>query len=249
MTTRERLTRKLDKREEWAKKAAAGDRIASGIPMGQPILVGHHSEGHARRDAERIASHMQHGVEETRLAEHHESKADGLARQLEHNIYSDDADALAALETRIADREAQATIWTDLNKAWRKAKGDPATFATLAGISEAEAQATANGIAAAYSWEKQPIPSWQLSNLRANIRRDRERIEEIKTRAARSEQAEQAGGVTVEMASHGYCRITFAEQPDRAILDALKAAGFRWAAGSWLGYHASLPEDVRALIT
>jgi hypothetical protein len=29
-------------------------RIADNIPFGQPILVGHHSERHARKDAERI---------------------------------------------------------------------------------------------------------------------------------------------------------------------------------------------------
>lgn len=34
----------------------AGRRLADSIPLGQPILIGHHSERRARRDAERIAS-------------------------------------------------------------------------------------------------------------------------------------------------------------------------------------------------
>jgi hypothetical protein len=33
------------------------------IPFGQPILVGHHSEGRARRDQGRIESGMRAGVE------------------------------------------------------------------------------------------------------------------------------------------------------------------------------------------
>jgi protein-L-isoaspartate O-methyltransferase len=37
--------------------------IADNIPFGQPILVGHHSERHARRDAERIESGMRRAVQ------------------------------------------------------------------------------------------------------------------------------------------------------------------------------------------
>ena len=48
-----------------ADAAAAQERvkeITSGIPLGQPILVGHHSERHARRDAERIERGMEKAV-------------------------------------------------------------------------------------------------------------------------------------------------------------------------------------------
>ncbi len=41
---------------ESAERSAAA--IADGIPLGQPILVGHHSERHARRDAEKIENGM-----------------------------------------------------------------------------------------------------------------------------------------------------------------------------------------------
>ena len=36
--------------------------ITDGIPFGQPILVGHHSEKHARRDAEKIENGMRKAV-------------------------------------------------------------------------------------------------------------------------------------------------------------------------------------------
>jgi hypothetical protein len=45
---------------EHAKRAV--DAIAQHIPFGQPILVGHHSERHARRDAERIENGMRRAV-------------------------------------------------------------------------------------------------------------------------------------------------------------------------------------------
>jgi protein-L-isoaspartate O-methyltransferase len=45
---------------EQARKAVAS--VADGIPLGQPILVGHHSERHARRDADKIESGMRRAV-------------------------------------------------------------------------------------------------------------------------------------------------------------------------------------------
>ena len=48
----ERFEEYSDKREAEAHRAkAAVDAIADGIPLGQPILVGHHSERRARRHA------------------------------------------------------------------------------------------------------------------------------------------------------------------------------------------------------
>jgi len=50
-----------------------------GIPLGQPILVGHHSERRARRDAERIDNGIRRMVEEHELADHHRAVAAGIA--------------------------------------------------------------------------------------------------------------------------------------------------------------------------
>ena len=59
----ERFETYSEKRLADAERAKAGvDRIADGIPLGQPILVGHHSERHARRDAEKIENGMRKAV-------------------------------------------------------------------------------------------------------------------------------------------------------------------------------------------
>ena len=252
MTRRDRLEAKLEKCEEWAGKAdarsasafARADRIADTIPFGQPILVGHHSEAHARADQTRIHNAMDKGCAEANLADYHESKATGLARQLKTTVFSDDDNAIEALEGRMARHEATAAGWIALNKAWRKSKGDVATFAGLASISVETAQVIANGIATAYSWEKQPIPAYQLTNMRARIRTDRERIEQIKVQQARAEKAEQAGGVVIEGTGE-WVRVTFAEKPGRDILDALHAAEFQWGAGSWVGRRVNLPTCIQ----
>lgn len=65
----ERLQARSDKHARA--RDAANDRaeaISDRIPFGQPILVGHHSERRARRDAERIHRSMDQAVAEDRLA-------------------------------------------------------------------------------------------------------------------------------------------------------------------------------------
>lgn len=60
---------------ETARKAVAA--IADNIPFGQPILVGHHSEKHARRDAERIENGMRKAVRMWETSGYWKSRAAG----------------------------------------------------------------------------------------------------------------------------------------------------------------------------
>lgn len=245
-TRRERLEAKVAKRHEWAQKRreeadarfAGVQRICDSIPMGQPILVGHHSERHARADQRRIHNGMSAGVAAQAMASHHEAKAGGLADQLERNIYSDDEDAPDRLSARIEELKAKRERMKASNTAYRKG---PAAWAAFLGVSaEREAELRAK-IEADYSWGRQPHPAYAMQNLGANIRRLEKRLADVTARAARMEQAH-AAGVLIEGAD--YVRVTFPEKPDSSILDALRAAGFRWSGGSWLGYRANLPESV-----
>lgn len=63
--------------EEADAAHAVVERITSGIPLGQPILVGHHSEKHARRDAERIDSAMRKAVNAFETADYWKRRAAG----------------------------------------------------------------------------------------------------------------------------------------------------------------------------
>ncbi|WP_380156291.1 DUF3560 domain-containing protein [Kineococcus sp. R86509] len=66
----DRLDERAQRHEQVAAdRYAAARGIADGIPLGQPILVGHHSEGRARRDAARMGAHMDASVEHTDAAE------------------------------------------------------------------------------------------------------------------------------------------------------------------------------------
>ncbi|MFB8236131.1 DUF3560 domain-containing protein [Kitasatospora purpeofusca] len=57
----------------------AARAIGDGIPMGQPVLRGHHSEGRHRRDLERIDNGMRRSIEEQGRAEYHADRAAAAA--------------------------------------------------------------------------------------------------------------------------------------------------------------------------
>jgi hypothetical protein len=84
----ERAEVKADRLDDLStRRAQDGDRaqnavhaIADGIPFGQPILVGHHSERHARKDAEKIEKGMRRAVEMWKAAEYWQSRAKGAIR-------------------------------------------------------------------------------------------------------------------------------------------------------------------------
>lgn len=82
--SQERAKAKAERYEEWADKARQrsdeaferSNNAVAGIPLGQPILVGHHSEGMHRAAIKKSWAAMDKSVEEMHKAEAHESKAE-----------------------------------------------------------------------------------------------------------------------------------------------------------------------------
>lgn len=253
MTRRERLEAKIEKRREWAGKAVVrgeqhrkvSDQLVEHIPFGQPILVGHHSENAHRRTLERSRNHMFKWVEENALARHHESKAAGLEDQLERCIFSDDDNAIEAIETRMKTNEARRERMKLVNRLYRK--GDAEGLAKL-GFNYATLKANLEA-PGTYSWCRIPHPSYELTNLGARIRADKERIEHIRRLNARRAEVEAAPeGLVIKDHGNGYASVTFAEKPARIILSDLKTAGFHWSSGCWYGRTAAIPASVHKLL-
>lgn len=96
-----------DKREADAHRAAAAvDAIADSIPLGQPILIGHHSERHARRDAEKIENGMRKAVKMWETSQYWTDRAAGAIR---HAKYKERPDVRARrIKTLEADERKQA---------------------------------------------------------------------------------------------------------------------------------------------
>lgn len=84
----DRAMERADRFDEYSEKRAeeaevtrnSVDQLANAIPLGQPILVGHHSEKRARKDAERIENGMRKSLKLWRTAQYWERRAEGALR-------------------------------------------------------------------------------------------------------------------------------------------------------------------------
>lgn len=121
---------------ESAQKAVA--QIADGIPMGQPILIGHHSDRRARKDAERIESGMRRAVKMWDQASYWQDRAAGALRNAKYKelpsvrarrIKTLEAD-LRKAQRNVADATKSIARWkliTDKPEAFKKPSGEPVT--------------------------------------------------------------------------------------------------------------------------
>ena len=248
-TRRERLTNKLQKRIEWADarednataKINAAVDMTKVIPFGQPILVDHYSAKSHRSLLTRSDNKMRSGIEDHKMAEHHREKAAGLEAQLDGCIFSDDHDAVEQIEAKIAELNAERERWKAYNASCRKGQAnldllDEHQKADMLSIMRVTSYNVGKGGS---------CPAYKLQNLGANIRRYEQRLVSVKARAARTEQAEQSEDGIVITQRNGWTCVTFAEKPERSVLNDLKAAGYRWRNGSWQG-TAELPASAHA---
>lgn len=265
MTYRERRERKAERYREWAdkrdKKSAAAfgtaDRISSFIPMGQPILVGHHSEKRHRRDLDRIDSGMRNGIEHAKKADSFRSRADNIEAAADRAIYDDDPDAIERLEEKLAklegERERNKTFnkthafigesrW-DRNGKVGKIIGKRTGFVTVEyqdGTTEEAPRARVHPA----------LSSYVASNLSGVIGNTRKRLEYLKKNRDNDavRETREAGGATIAKNANGWLEVAFPEKPDREVLDELRAAGFYWDRKRccWFGHPDKLPQRYAA---
>lgn len=84
-TRAERFEEYSERRAEDAERAReAVSRIADNIPLGQPILVGHHSEKRARKDAEKIENGMRRAVKMWETSQYWQDRAKAAIRHAKY---------------------------------------------------------------------------------------------------------------------------------------------------------------------
>lgn len=88
--------------------------VVSGIPFGQPILVGHHSERAHRRALDNSMNAMRKSVEASEKAEYYHRKAEAAANN--DAIYTEDDDAEERLKAKIAKLERLQELMKSSNK-------------------------------------------------------------------------------------------------------------------------------------
>jgi hypothetical protein len=200
-------------------------RIADGIPFGQPILVGHHSERRARRDAERIHNGFGKAFELARESKDLDRRADAAERSTA--VSSDDPDAVAKLREKLEEEKAAHELVLAANK---KLRAGASLDEVAAGLPWDEARRRLEII---LSLGNRTIP---VANGTANIRRLEKRIAELEAKASRGpREPERYGDIVVDELDNRV-RVEFPGKPDEACRNALKGSGFRWSpsAGRWV---------------
>jgi len=156
-------------------------------------------------------------------------------------IMAGDADAIDRLAVKIANAERSQERMKEANKAIR-------THAKSGHAHQVEAL-MALGFTETQSIElikpdfcgRIGFANYQLTNNNANIRRMKDRLEQIsKAQATEVQSVECVNGVTLEDdAPSNRVRLYFPGKPDEAIRTELKANGFRWAPsiGAWQAYR------------
>ncbi|MBW5287777.1 DUF3560 domain-containing protein [Burkholderia gladioli] len=194
--------------------------MASAIPFGQPILVGHHSEGRDRRYRARV-----HATFGKAFALH--DQAAELNRRAaavgKGGISSDDPEAIDKLRAKLADMEERHERMKRTNALIRRE--DRAGLERMGYSREA--------IDALFRPDyrgRAGFASYELTNSSANIRRVRDRIAALEKMAERTDREEQGQGYTYrEDVDDNRAVFLFDGKPEKAVRDLLKRNAFVWS--------------------
>lgn len=180
---------KAERYQGYADNAASRSQSASDaahalsdmIPLGQPILVGHHSEGRARRDADRIHNGHRKAIDESRRSDYWQVRANHAASN--RSISSYDPDAIDKLRSKLVQLEAERDGMKAINAAFKRAglvKGGKITAELIEAAAqhvELSERSRANLLTMhRFGWE---TAVFDLSHINANIRRYRQRLEAL----------------------------------------------------------------------
>ena len=208
--------------------------MASIIPMGQPILVGHYSEKRDRNYRARIWRTQDRCLELQRKAEYFRQKAASVGTG---GISSDNPDAIEQLRAKVAKLEAVQERMKQANAIIRKHKEQATAVPELIALGMDEARAYA--LLKPDFCGRIGFPAYALQNNNANIRRIKERIASlgvVQERANLDDKEHDCGSYrVVECYSDNRVRVFFPGKPSETVRGALKSNGFKWSreAGAW----------------
>lgn len=229
---------RAEARADAAYKRADMSEAATGIPFGQPILVGHHSEARHRRTIEKARRAMEATIAESKRADELRARAEAVGTG---GVSSDDPEAIAKLTAQLEQAERNQEQMKAANKIIRKWSAKGVTHETtgpdfdgiaaeLAAIGPAFTPAnvrnlltpTVGGIGFA---------SFSLTNNNANIARLKKRIAVLTAAAQRVTKTHSFQGVcdVIENAEENRVQFRFPGKPDADTRAILKSHGFKWA--------------------
>ncbi|KVP19767.1 DUF3560 domain-containing protein [Burkholderia ubonensis] len=194
--------------------------MASAIPFGQPILVGHHSEGRDRRYRARV-----HATFGKAFALHDQAaELDRRAAAVgKGGISSDDPEAIDKLRAKLADMEERHDRMKRTNTLIRR--NDRAGLERMG--------YTADAIDKLFRPDyrgRAGFAPYELTNSSANIRRVRDRIAALEKIAERTDREEAGEGYTYrEDVEDNRAVFLFDAKPEKPVRDLLKRNAFVWS--------------------
>lgn len=201
---------------------SSAKEMASGIPLGQPILVGHHSERGDRRYRDKIHNTYGKAFEKMDKAKYYEDKAESI----ENNdaIFSDDPQALQKLTDKLNGLKTVQDFMKAANKCLKK--GDKEAFLKLEFGTESLWEQL-NTVGCVHG---KGFPHYKLINNNANIRRIEQRITQLKRLETRQSVDQTINGVRIyENREADRLQVVFSGKPEAEVRKQLKANGFRWS--------------------
>lgn len=205
-------------------------QISDMIPLGQPILVGHHSEGRHRRDIKRIDNGMRKSIECDKKAAYYEAKVDNLENG--KNIYSDDPEAVTKLKEKIEKAQKTQEIMKAANTIVRKLlkKGTPYDPELLKNLGEVVGSKSAEKLLEPDFCGGYGFAGYMLTNNNANITRMKKRVLELQLASEEETKSYMIGEAEiVENVEENRLQVLFPGKPDEETRKRLKMYGFRWA--------------------
>ena len=201
--------------------------MASVIPFGQPILIGHHSEGRDRRYRARIGQNFTKGSDLLKKADYYARRAESTNNGA---ISADDPDAAKKLRARIETLKTVQERMKAANAAIRKHRkaGPEAQRAALESIGFTAEQA-AELLKPDFAGRLGFAP-YELTNNNATIKRLEDRLKALeKAQDLEDRTTDYAWGSVRENKESNRIQFLFNGKPDEKTRQLMKANGFRWA--------------------
>jgi len=243
----ERRENRIERYQELAEKHeinsdnlhSRAESMASVIPFGQPILVGHHSEGRDRNYRARITNTFKKSFQEQEKANYYKEKAATAASNTA--IFSDDPEAVTLLKEKIAGLERNQEAMKIGNKIINRKSGT---------VEEKIVELIAAGFSEKIATEllepdfcgRTGFPGFELTNNNANIRRLKERLAHLQKQETQETTEKEINGIRiVDNVEDNRLQIFFPGKPSEEIRGKLKSWGFRWSpmVGAWQRHRSN----------
>ncbi len=199
MNRKERQEARAERYRQFAENAEkkatdafnAGSAAVENIPLGQPILVGHHSEKAHRRALDRSNSAMMRCVHESEKAAYYRQKAEAVENN--DNIYLGDDDAIERLSVKIAkltDLQEQMKGANKIVRASKLSDFDKIDALVNLGITRPQAEKmVANKIL---------FPGYALTNNNAKINAAKKQLAKAEALASKEDREYSIDDITIE---------------------------------------------------